>query len=480
MARGSAEDRKKKVDEARKAAVDVIVKMMEEKGLHWVKEWDSRSFLPYNGMNGRNYRGGNHFHLLASAYCNGYSDQRWFTFNQALKLGYPPRKGERATPIEFWQPHRCYYDKDAEKWIEYKNPGDVPEGAERRTWMKLERIHYVFNAEQLANDEGDPFPPLDIPDKNVTLDEDLCEIADRLESTSRCQVVESAFNSQAFYDPRLDQIKVPERRDFTSMESFITTLAHELTHSTMVPLGREDAHGNAFGSEKYAFEELVAELGSTFTCLELGVHRTAELETDENFENHAAYLQGWLRKFKSDPKTLFDAMVHADSAADYIMSRYNPGWKEALEESRKLEIERIAAEHLSKLLFHPNQLEPVEGREGEYALSAEPGRFMRAAYSAADGVWRVECRGFGGDEAPACAYGDTFEEAYLAAYRDLELKGRVAGVSIGDPGSGKSCHVGRIAWQKVKVREPDGLGGMEARAIPLCKAQPARQPQARR
>jgi antirestriction protein ArdC len=57
----------------------------------------------------------------------------------------------------------------------------------------------------------------------------------------------------------------------TATEAYFSTVLHELTHWT-APAHRcnRDLSG-WFGSEAYAMEELVAELGAAFLCAELGI-----------------------------------------------------------------------------------------------------------------------------------------------------------------------------------------------------------------
>ena len=60
-----------------------------------------------------------------------------------------------------------------------------------------------------------------------------------------------------------------------------------------------------------AVEELVAELGSAFLCSSLGI-------TPEVREDHAAYLDHWLKVLKADRKAIFTAAAHAQRAVDYL------------------------------------------------------------------------------------------------------------------------------------------------------------------
>ena len=309
-----------KVAEARKRTVEVIIEMMESSGLMWTQEWGNAvgsGSMPRNGVSNRWYAGGNALHLWARAMSEGYTDPRWFTFKQAKELGYFPAKGEKACLVEYYK--RFKGMKDAEgNWTTKEE-----DAAETFSYMKLVGVFYVFNADQLFDKDGNQMPkaedaaPLDEPE----LDARLCGIADNLIATSRCRIVEQKGQMRAFYRPSADSIHVPSRTQFRNMEGFISTLSHEMTHSTMKPLKRT-AEGR-FGSDDYAYEELIAELGSTFVCCELGVHRTAELEGDENFKNHAAYLKSWLKNFRSDTDYLFKAASAASKAATYIIDRYN-------------------------------------------------------------------------------------------------------------------------------------------------------------
>jgi antirestriction protein ArdC len=66
-----------------------------------------------------------------------------------------------------------------------------------------------------------------------------------------------------------------------------------------------------FGSEGYAIEELVAELGAAFLCADLDL-------TLEPREEHAAYIANWLDVLKADNRAIFTAASHAQRAAAFI------------------------------------------------------------------------------------------------------------------------------------------------------------------
>ena len=93
-----------------------------------------------------------------------------------------------------------------------------------------------------------------------------------------------------------------------------STLAHEHTHWT-AKVGRCDRElGKRFGDNAYAAEELIAELGAAFTCAHLGL-------STEPREDHAQYIQSWLRVLKADKRAIFTAASKAQQAADWLTQR---------------------------------------------------------------------------------------------------------------------------------------------------------------
>src|SRR5690606_33599039 len=75
-----------------------------------------------------------------------------------------------------------------------------------------------------------------------------------------------------------------------------------------------DFGGKRFGDEGYAREELVAELGSAFLCVDLGI-------TPAIRDDHSAYIANWLKVLKGDKRAIFQAAAHAQRAADYLHER---------------------------------------------------------------------------------------------------------------------------------------------------------------
>ena len=70
--------------------------------------------------------------------------------------------------------------------------------------------------------------------------------------------------SQAYYRPKTDEIHLPDREKFFSMQEFYSTALHELGHSTGHESRLNRNIENLFGTPDYALEELRAEIASMF------------------------------------------------------------------------------------------------------------------------------------------------------------------------------------------------------------------------
>ena len=123
----------------------------------------------------------------------------------------------------------------------------------------------------------------------------------------------------AFYRRDTDEIFIPDPSRFfgsktsTPQEAFFSTILHEVTHWCGAPDRLDRKKGARFGDQAYAYEELVAEIGSAILCAEAGI-------ANEPRADHAQYLAGWLRVLKADSRAIFSAASEASKAVDYVLS----------------------------------------------------------------------------------------------------------------------------------------------------------------
>jgi antirestriction protein ArdC len=67
----------------------------------------------------------------------------------------------------------------------------------------------------------------------------------------------------------------------------------------------------SFGSKKYAFEELIAEISAAYLCAFLNITPTVR---------HADYIGSWLEVLREDNRAIVRAASAASKAADYILA----------------------------------------------------------------------------------------------------------------------------------------------------------------
>ena len=272
-----------------------FIEMLEKDGLKGVSRWRVPA-PPRNGLTGHVYRGGNVLATAISMMVNGFEDTRFVTFKQAKTLGGKVRKGQRGTAIKA-------YDRFLPKGAE-----DAPQN-----YRNFAKILYVWNVEQCDDIDHDKLvdnspPVFTVLQRN--------EAAEAFISASGAKIDETG--TSAFYTPLLDKIVMPPRESFvstpdvTSMELFYSTLLHELVHWTghNKRLDRLTATGRQ--SKSYAFEELVAEIGSVMLGIHTGVQTMPR-------EDNAQYVQSWIRKLKKDPSTIFSAATDASKAMTFLV-----------------------------------------------------------------------------------------------------------------------------------------------------------------
>ena len=120
--------------------------------------------------------------------------------------------------------------------------------------------------------------------------------------------------NRAYYTTSDDHIQMPPFQAFAENVSYYSTLAHEHTHWTAKSERCDRQLGKRFGDNAYAAEELIAELGAAFVCAHLGL-------STEPREDHAQYINSWLKVLKADKRAIFTAASKAQQAADYLIQQ---------------------------------------------------------------------------------------------------------------------------------------------------------------
>lgn len=268
---------------------DKIIEKLDSGVIPWRKPWVCGG-ASKNLVTGKPYRGLNVFLTAMSGYYSPY----WMTFKQAKERGGKVRKGEKGTPVIFWN------------WTQRQVEGNGGEAEEKD--VPFMRYYTVFNLQQidglqLSHDEAKSFAPVA-----------TCE--DVIKAMPQAPTIEHGF-IKACYSPTLDVVKMPPRSAFKNEAGYYASMFHELAHSTghASRLNRKGiAEKTVFGNEDYSKEELIAELAAAFLCGHTGIEQ-------ETIENSAAYIASWRERLTADKRLIITAAAQAQRASDFILGR---------------------------------------------------------------------------------------------------------------------------------------------------------------
>lgn len=271
------------------AISDKVLSLLESGVKPWERPWISpRGGTFKNLFSQAPYSGSNPMICAIDMMIFGYSSTYFVGFKQANDHGWIIKKGSKATSI-VWGGSYLVEDEDGNE--------------SRRSAFKWLP---VFNLD-CVDDSGSTIKIADfLPDSGAV--PAPVPVIDDLEAIVTASGANIKYGgSEAFYCPSLDSIQLPDRSAFVDSIGFYSVAIHELSHWT--------GHKSRLNRERssYPFEELVAEMGSAMVLSDRGF--------EQRLDNHAAYIDGWLRRIKDEPRALFKAIGLASKAALYLLDK---------------------------------------------------------------------------------------------------------------------------------------------------------------
>ena len=318
-------------DKALDLFADMMIERIETISKDWSKPWITEGSLGWpKNLSGREYNGMNALMLLLHCEKNGYKIPRFCTFDCVQRLNKPTEKqakegvelprvsvnrGEKSFPVMLTT-FTCIHKETKEKikYDDYKMLSDE-EKKMYNVYPKMQ-VFRVFNVQQtnlqearpelwnkLANgdaiklDEGDKmsFEPMDVMIRDNRW---ICPI-------------KPMHQDKAYFSISKNEIVVPEKAQFKDGESYYGTLWHEMTHSTGIEGQLDRIKPAAFGSNEYAREELVAELGSALVAQRYGMSKALK-------EESCAYLKSWLEQLKESPQFIKTTLLDVKKASSLV------------------------------------------------------------------------------------------------------------------------------------------------------------------
>ena len=356
----------------------MIDRMEKLKAGDWKKGWIGGGAvmgMPQN-LTGRNYSGSNSFFLQLDSALHSYRTPVYMTFHQAMNEGLHINKGSTSMPVIYWD--LTIRDKDGHKVSrdDYRNMSTSEQQlCEVRPFMKS---YMVFNIDQTNLEEAnkekydkilDRFKAPELRDtKGMYVNAALDRMFERQEWI--CKVQTDKMSDSAYYSPSRDIIVLPRKEQFNisstpeeiykdGMEYYSSAL-HEMTHSTGTPERLNRTKGDKFGDEKYAKEELVAELSAAMMGNAMGFDARI-------LDNNAAYLDGWITTLREDPKFIVSVMAEVNKASCMVLEEIDKqkialGEKPLTDKYKGIQNAAMTAEYEDAAI--------IKTKNGDYAIRA--------------------------------------------------------------------------------------------------------------
>jgi len=260
----------------------------------------------FNLLTGQEYQGLNSLLLTFLGMCNGFQAVNgWATYEQAKKLNAQVKKGAKGAPVTT-KPIE-YQKKDANDNLLFDEEGNPVIGH----YFK----HYtVFKVDDI---DGIDLSKYDSRKNKVEHSDEDIRLYNFIIEKAKAKGIKVVSDKQniACYRPVQDEVNIPKIEWLK--DNGYATLLHELIHATGHESRLKRPKGNAFGSDEYAREELVAEIGSIICCQ----HLRQDFQFDKN---SIAYVKGWLRNCHEKKKDvlIIEAISKAIEAVKWLFDDF--------------------------------------------------------------------------------------------------------------------------------------------------------------
>ena len=291
---------------------DVIIEQIQAlETAHWEHFLKNEaSILPMNRVSLQRYTRLNQMILSLDILINKRTTAFYATFNQISQAKGKIRKGSKSIPIQYFSydiKHLQTNERltiDAYKLLTY-------EQKKLYSYKSFIKYYRVFSLDAIENIADCTFADLS-SDVCFDLNNDAeCLINDLM--LNKNLRLSHLVQGDAFYKPSTDEIHMPKISFFKDAGFYYATLFHELIHWTghQSRLNRFDVTFED-GRNTYAFEELVAELGSLLF--------SQDFNYQEQFYNSICYLKSWLKhtEVSKQNSALEEAFLLANRAVKFI------------------------------------------------------------------------------------------------------------------------------------------------------------------
>lgn len=314
-----------------KFASMIISRMEQMKAGDWKKGWICSDITggPVS-ITTRPYEGVNAFMLMLDSAMRGWNLPVYCTLKQANLLGAHIKKGSSSMPVIYW--NFDIRDSSGRKVSieDYRKLSQQQQSQYSvRPFIKSYSVFNVAqtNLQEVCPDKMENLKKMYVrtPHKDTRGMYSNAAIDKMLKmQTWLCPIVYDKESNSAYYSPSKDKIVVPRKGQFkvhttaheiyVDGQEFYSSLLHEMIHSTGIESRLNRNTGHRFGDKLYAKEELVAELGAARVGQVLGFDTRI-------IDNNAAYLDGWIKSLKEEPKYVLSLLTDVDKASRMIINK---------------------------------------------------------------------------------------------------------------------------------------------------------------
>lgn len=306
----------KKVTNQKSDFLDMIIQGLEQLE---EREWEHYlkaqiDFIPKNLFTKIAYTRYNRLTLFLDMLLNQFTAPFYATFKQISHAGGKLRKGARSRIIQYY--NYIVTHKEAGKRIPFstykKLAKDEQEAYDVAGFIKYFRVFnvvWVDNPEELNIAASNEEAVKEINSVETSVDAEV--FINNLQS-NKALVLKHENTSVAYYSLSNDCVTLPRTEWFKDDVKYYSTLFHELIHWTGHP-ARLDRLKAATFNEKYAQEELIAEIGAMLVYFDYNFK--------DEFTNSLVYLKGWLKqtsKERDKKIELTEAFRQANTAVNFL------------------------------------------------------------------------------------------------------------------------------------------------------------------
>ena len=277
-----------KVTKAAQKICEDITKLLDEGVCVWHKPWFGTNNTAVSHVTGTHY---SLLNQMTTMSCGEY-----LTDAQAQKEGGYVKKDAKSRFFMFYKMLKIS-----------KQTGNIIKDSEKVSPDEYYEVPYLtyFNVFEVSDCENiiRKYPVTELPELHPEKDENIENVITDYCNREKINITRKGYYGRAYYDVIDDTIEIPDIRKFTDKAEYYLTVFDELVHSYL-----------RISKARYAYEELIAEIGAAAICHALGI------DTENSIKNNAAYIASWKQYLSDNKNAIVMATRQAEKAYKRIMN----------------------------------------------------------------------------------------------------------------------------------------------------------------